>query len=94
MKELSSHLQLLLVEARELEGKMNEFKDGLKEQVSSILTTPLPNPPPATDSVTNLIDLGTTIWSVITITVSVRMFKFVRLFRFQFFLQNRDHMFH
>lgn len=41
MKELSSHLQLLLVEARELEGKMNEFRDGLKEQVASILATPI-----------------------------------------------------
>ena len=41
MKELSSHLQLLLVEARELEGKMDEFRNGLKEQVSSILATPL-----------------------------------------------------
>ena len=43
MKELSSHLQLMLVEARELEGKMNEFRDGLREQVSSILATPLGN---------------------------------------------------
>ena len=55
MKELSSHLQLLLVEARELEGKMDEFRDGLKEQVSSILTTP--NTP--VNSTPDLIDLKT-----------------------------------
>ena len=40
MKELNSHLQLLLVEGQELEVKMNEFRDGLKEQVASILATP------------------------------------------------------
>ena len=41
MKELGSHLQLMLVEARELEAKMDEFKSGLSEQVASILATPL-----------------------------------------------------
>lgn len=57
MKELSSHLQLLLVEATELEAKMNEFKGGLREQVNSILTTPLPS----TSTVPDLIDLSKTI---------------------------------
>lgn len=55
MKELSSHLQLLLVEARELEGKMDEFRDGLREQVSSILATPLTSTPTA---MPDLIHLG------------------------------------
>lgn len=61
MKELSSHLQLLLVEARELEGKMNEFRDGLKEQVSSILATPITSPAtPAKDPIPDMIDLRKT----------------------------------
>ena len=57
MKELTSHLQLLLVEGQELEGKMNEFRDGLREQVTSILTTPFPTN--VNDhTVPDLIDLG------------------------------------
>ena len=40
MKELTDRLQLMLVEARELEVQMKEFKAGLKEQVNAILTTP------------------------------------------------------
>lgn len=56
MKELSSHLQLLLVEARELEGKMNEFRDGLKEQVASILATPITTAV-AKDPIPDMIDL-------------------------------------
>ena len=59
LKELSSHLQLLLVEGRELEGKMNEFREGLKEQVSSILATPITTSP-GTNSVPDLIDLSDT----------------------------------
>jgi len=31
---------LLLVEAQELEAKMDEFKSGISEQVASILATP------------------------------------------------------
>lgn len=57
MKELSSHLQLLLVEARELEGKMNEFRDGIKEQVSSILTTPFSSAAAKEEPVADMIDL-------------------------------------
>lgn len=57
MKELSSHLQLLLTEAREMEGKMNEFKAGLKEQVASILTSPPPSP---AELFPDLIDLDKT----------------------------------
>lgn len=61
-------MQLLLVEARELETKMNEFRSGLREQVDSILSTPYPNtsanttpstPQPAT--VSDLIDLSNTL---------------------------------
>ena len=40
MKELTDRLQLMLVEARELEVQMSEFKTGLREQVDAILTTP------------------------------------------------------
>lgn len=57
MKELSSHLQLLLVEARELEGKMDEFRDGVKEQVSSILTTPFSSGATAKAPVADMIDI-------------------------------------
>ena len=42
MKELTDRLQLMLVEARELEVKMKEFRDGLKEQVDTILAGPPP----------------------------------------------------
>ena len=57
MKELSSHLQLLLVEARELEGKMDEFRDGLREQVSSILATPFTSGATAKAPITDTIDI-------------------------------------
>lgn len=60
MKELSSRLQLLLVEGRELEAKMNEFKGGLKEQVDSILTTPLASTT-APSTMPNLIDFSKTV---------------------------------
>ena len=42
MKEITDRLQLMLVEARELEIKMKEYRRGLKEQVDSILATPPP----------------------------------------------------
>jgi len=42
MKELTDRLQLILVEARELELKMREFREGLRAQVDSILTAPPP----------------------------------------------------
>ncbi len=41
LKELSSHIQLLIVEAQEMEVKMDEFKSGIAEQVDSLLATPL-----------------------------------------------------
>ena len=42
MKELTDRLQLMLVEAEELDVKMKEFREGLREQVDSILGAPPP----------------------------------------------------
>ena len=42
MKELTDRLQLTLVEARELQLKMQEFREGLRAQVDSILSAPPP----------------------------------------------------
>ena len=63
MKVLTDKLQMTLVEAKELEVKMAEFKDGLKAQINSILSGP-PMLKPRTTTITqtrrripNLIDL-------------------------------------
>ena len=40
MKTLTDKLQLTLVEAKELEQRMAEFKDGLRAQINSILSGP------------------------------------------------------
>ena len=40
VKEITEHLQIVLVEAQELEAEMNEFKTILKEQIDSILALP------------------------------------------------------
>ena len=64
MKVLTDRLQLTLVEAKELEQRMAEFKDGLRAQISSILAAPPPltKPKPVAptpEQVPNLIDLET-----------------------------------
>ena len=65
MKSITDRLQLVHVEAKELELKMAEFKDGLRAQINSILSVrpplksrPVLLPPPS-EQIPDLIDLDT-----------------------------------
>lgn len=42
MKELTDHLLEMVEEAKDLDGKIREFRVGLRQQVDSILSTPPP----------------------------------------------------
>ena len=58
MKELSSNLQLRMVELTELETKMDEFKAEISEQVSAILASRSTMQAVPIKEVPDLIDLG------------------------------------
>ena len=60
MKSITDKLQLARIEAKELSCRMSEFKEGLRAQISSILSAPPVRKPPSplvSERVPDLIDL-------------------------------------
>ncbi len=52
---LTGQLSEMMRELEQLQSQMSEFRNGLKEQVTSILTTPY-SPSPPTENLIDLID--------------------------------------